>query len=177
MLSKKAPPFVPRCTPGFAAEAGNTNPVYPIIHSLHTVCNPPGVTALQNPHECLTKQTAPSTMKVQQKAPLQSACRAKKMAGRCLLEKGGVPHWAAFPAIDGKGSGQDVHPGGQPSFHHQMGQGSGSRSVGHSDTGKQAHGVLLFGKWEKRTEDTPAGRKNQACPALLPLSSCGIAGP
>ena len=29
-------------------------------------------------------------MKVQQKAPLQSACRAKKMAGRCLPEKGPV---------------------------------------------------------------------------------------
>ena len=105
MLSKKAPPFVPRCTPGFAAAAGNTNPVYSIIHSLHTVCNPPGVTALQNPHECLTKQTAPSTMKVQQKAPLQSACRAKKMAGRCLLEKGGVPHWAAdMPGGNGNGT-------------------------------------------------------------------------
>lgn len=105
MLSKKAPPFVPRYTPGFAAAAGNTNPVYPIIHSLHTVCNPPGVTALQNPHECLTKQTAPSTMKVQQKAPLQSACRAKKMAGRCLLGKGGVPHWAAdMPGGNGNGT-------------------------------------------------------------------------
>lgn len=44
-------------------------------------------------------------MKVQQKAPLQSACRAKKMAGRCLLEKGGVPHWAAdMPGGNGNGT-------------------------------------------------------------------------
>ena len=42
-------------------------------------------------------------MKVQQKAPLQSACRAKKMAGRCLLELRQV---GAAVALQAKALGQ-----------------------------------------------------------------------
>ncbi len=93
---------------GFAAAAGNTNPVYPIIHSLPTVCNPPGVTALQNPHGCLTKQTGTIYNEGAAKR-MQSACRAKKMAaGRWpgVPGKGGpVPHWAAdMPGGNGNGT-------------------------------------------------------------------------
>ena len=46
-------------------------------------------------------------MKVQQKAPLQSACRAKKMAGRCLLEKA-----VSYTHLEWQA--QDYHPVSDP---------------------------------------------------------------